>query len=74
MNIVGYIPGATMKYFGEQFLIFVKKMETKKININGKLVTCVFANGIHNKGGSNPNPTRLYAMCNQLQTNKLMSF
>ncbi len=37
MNIVGYIPGATMKYFGEQFLIFEKTMETKKININWKI-------------------------------------
>jgi hypothetical protein len=30
MNIVGYIPGATMEYFGEQFLIFEKKLETKR--------------------------------------------
>jgi hypothetical protein len=30
MNIVGYIPGATMEYFGEPFLIFEKKLETKR--------------------------------------------
>jgi hypothetical protein len=30
MNIVGYVPGATMEYFGEQFVIFEKKLETKR--------------------------------------------
>jgi hypothetical protein len=30
MNIVGNIPGATMEYFGEQFIIFEEKLETKR--------------------------------------------